>query len=129
MSARVLFVAIALALSAGPAAAESGRWWRDPATQRDVDLSPAQVSAIERVYETSVAERRVLRARLDREDRALAHALAQGTLTDAAAERLVNRVEHVRARRNIARTSLLVRIYDMLTPEQRRKLPLLLARQ
>ncbi len=117
-------VAVLFALHVVPATAQRVRWWQDPAIQDDLALSPQQVSSIEQIYGRTLPERRVLRRRLDREDRLLQDALTRGTLSDAEAQALVNRVEDVRRRRNIARRSMLARIYRVLTPAQRLRLSL-----
>jgi Spy/CpxP family protein refolding chaperone len=107
-----------------PAAAAAQRfaWWRDPATQRQLQLTSEQVARIEAMQADSLAERQALRRRLDRAEAELEEALRRGDVDDAAAQALVERVEAVRMRSNVARSLVLVRMYRVLSAGQRTQL-------
>lgn len=99
------------------------RWWSDTGIQHDLGLTGEQVAEIEKEYARTLAHRRLLRKEFDVADAELAHAFARGDLSDEAAGVLVTRVEDLRRQRNVARMRLLVRLYFLLTPEQRVRLP------
>jgi Spy/CpxP family protein refolding chaperone len=87
------------------------KWWlaHDIATQ--LHLTREQVTKIDDLFESTLPARRAQR----QEDALLDSAAADDP--DAAA--LIARVEAARARRNIARTVMLYRMRQILTPEQR----------
>ena len=58
----------------------------------------------------------------------MTRALNRGDLSDDAAVALIDRVEEIRRRRNVARMRLLVAMYFRLTPKQRARLPGILER-
>lgn len=97
------------------------RWWLDPDVQRGLVLTSKQVAQIEAEFGRTLDYRRLLRKEFDAANAELAHAFARGDLSDAAAETLVTRVEDLRRQRNVARIHLLLRMYFLLTPEQRAK--------
>lgn len=116
--AAVLITLVAVA----PAHAQGFRWWRDVGVQEKLRLSDIQVTALEQEYNRTLEERRALRRQVDAADAEVHAALAQGDITDAAMSMLVDRAEDLRVQRNVARTMLLVRLYHLLTPEQRTSL-------
>jgi Spy/CpxP family protein refolding chaperone len=97
-------------------------WWRDAEVRLELQLTGEQVAEIERVYRSSLQERRRLRRAFDRADLELARAFVRGDVTDAEALTLIGRVEELRARRNLARTRMLIRMYQLLTPDERTRL-------
>jgi Spy/CpxP family protein refolding chaperone len=97
-------------------------WWRNAEVRLELQLTGEQIAEIERIYQSSLQERRRLRRAFDRADRELARVLARGEVSDAEALTVIGRVERLRARRNVARTRMLIRIYQVLTPDERRRL-------
>ena len=95
------------------------RWWLNPAVQHDLDLTRAQVQALQRIFERGFAERLALRRELDRMDSQLQRLLERGDEDDGVVERFSARVEQVRAQRNVRRTLILLEMYRILTPAQR----------
>ena len=95
------------------------RWWLNPAVQHDLDLTKAQVQALQRIFERGFAERLALRRELDRMDSQLQRLLERGDEDDEAVERFSARVEQVRAQRNVRRTLILLEMYRTLTAAQR----------
>jgi Spy/CpxP family protein refolding chaperone len=104
------------------------RWWQDGQVQRFLALTPRQVDALEREFEQGLEARRELRQQSISADQEVDRALARGDLSDAAAMVLIDRAEMLRYRRNVARTLLLARMYRLLTPDQRVKLPRIVPR-
>lgn len=118
----------ALLLLPAAAAAQRFAWWRDPATQQQLRLTPEQVERIDAIQRQTLEERRALRRQLERADEELDAALARGDLDDAAALALVERVETVRMRSSIARGLVLARMYRVLSSAQRAELAALRSR-
>ena len=101
-----------------PAAAGADKWWLLADVQRQLGLTTHQVRELDTLFEGTLGERRRLRIELDRLEAKLARAMNEGREEDAFG--LIPRVESARAARNIARTMLLVRMYRVLKPNQRR---------
>ena len=99
------------------------RWWLDPSVQRELGLTHRQMADIDTEFGRGLEHRRLLRRKFDVSNAELTRAFATGDLSDAAAEALVSRVEDLRRQRNVARWRVLVRMYFLLTPEQRMRLP------
>jgi len=118
-NARFLIAVGLLTLAAGPAAAQSGKWWQSSDMQQRLHLTSAQVASIDAMYQASLRERQVLRAMLACLESDVQQLLASPDADDAAAFRLISRLADTRARGNVARTRLLLAIRRQLTPDQR----------
>jgi Spy/CpxP family protein refolding chaperone len=119
-SARAGCVAWALLLVvAGPASAEGFKWWQSEPLQQELQLTADQVTQIERIYDTSLPERRRLRSELDRLEQQLQRLLDNPEPDEHEAALLIDDVETARARRNAARAMMLFHIRRVLTPRQR----------
>jgi Spy/CpxP family protein refolding chaperone len=118
--------ALALAVVCGAStftmAQQPNPWWRDPDVQRQLDLTSAQIEEIDARFRETLDERRRMRADADKADADLADALTRGDLSDADAEALASRVARAQAVRNEARTRVLLRMYKVLSPQQRTQL-------
>ena len=112
-----LMLLVSVGVSQAPA--RGYRWWLDASVQRELALTDKQAADIQTEFDRTLEHRRLLRRKFDAADAELSRAFARGDLSDAAAEKLVNRVENLRRQRNVARTRLLVALYFLLTPEQR----------
>lgn len=110
-----------------PAFAQGLEWWRSDDIQRQLRLTTEQVQMIDVLVKSTLQKRRTLRMTLDREEEALEDAIARDD--EKRALDLIPRVEAARAARNRERTLLLLRIYRVLTPEQRRELSRIEARR
>lgn len=115
----VLVCAVTQHAAAGPG---QDAWWQDPATQRDLTLTTTQVSAIERLFASTLAEQRRLGKALARLEQNLQQAIAADALDEAALTRTVDELEAMRAKRNATRTLMLFRMYRTLSPTQRLRL-------
>jgi Spy/CpxP family protein refolding chaperone len=96
-----------------------GRWWFNATVQHELGLSPAQVKALESTFARGLPERLALRRELNRRDAQLQQLLERGDADEAVVERCIVQVEEVRARRNVQRTLMLLKMYRILTPLQR----------
>lgn len=117
----VVTVACLVAVAA-PAAAGAVRWWTEPDVQARLQLTAPQVAALNRLFDDTLSDRLASGARLTRLEQRLARLMAQPDAGEKETLRLVERVEGLRARRNVARTMMLVRMFRVLTPAQRRAL-------
>ena len=116
----LVFVASTTVLAQEPS--PRARWWDEPAMQASLHLTRDQVAKIDAIFQSGLSERQALRKQLDALEEEEDAALSQATLDDAAAMRLIERVEAMRAQRNTERAVLLYRIHKVLTPEQRHQL-------
>jgi Spy/CpxP family protein refolding chaperone len=105
----------------GPQAPRS-KWWHQADVQRALRLTPAQVRSLESAFQETFPQRRALGRELETMDRTLQSAILSGDVDDATLARLSARTERVRAKRYVARTLMLVKMYRVLTPEQRGRL-------
>ena len=96
------------------------KWWSSRQVQMELHLTSQQVTRIDEIFESSLPARRALRQELDALERKLDTLLDSAAVDDSAAAALITRVETARARRNIARMTMLYRIRQVLTAEQRR---------
>jgi Spy/CpxP family protein refolding chaperone len=114
---------VAVGLCAGVVAdAETtpSKWWSSRQVQMELHLTSQQVKRIDAIFESSLPARRALRQELDALERQLDALLDSAAVDDSVAAALVTRVETARAHRNIARMTMLYRIRQVLTAEQRR---------
>ncbi len=117
--AAVLLVAGAAPVAAG---ADAVKWWTMRDVQSRLQLTPKQVAKLDRIFDETLAERLASRERLVRLEDALSRLMAQADAGEAETLALVEKVEALRARRNVARTMMLVRMSRVLTKVQRRAL-------
>jgi Spy/CpxP family protein refolding chaperone len=97
-------------------------WWRIVAVQGQLGLTPEQVTRIDTLYMRSLPRRRRLRTELFQSQERLAQAMTDGVHDEGRAAELVEAVVEAERRTNVARTMLLVHIYQVLTPSQRASL-------
>ena len=121
---RAALAAVLLVSTAGPAAAgaEAVKWWTMRDVQARLQLTPKQVAKLNRIFDETLEERLASRERLVKLEGALSRLMAQADAGEAETLALVEQVEAHRARRNVARTMMLVRMSRVLTPAQRRGL-------
>ena len=98
-----------LAALAPVSVAAQGKWWQSERFQRELHLTPDQISRIEDVFQAAIPELRQQKKELDRLETQLSR------LIDTAADEAVvmteaGRVEAVRAELSKARTRMLLRI-------------------
>ncbi|OLE83415.1 MAG: hypothetical protein AUF76_06515 [Acidobacteria bacterium 13_1_20CM_2_65_9] len=121
---RLGWVAIlfSLALATGAHAQSFGfPWWRDAQFQRDLSLTPEQTARIENVFQPTITQLRAKKTELDRQEDELSQLIAANA-DEAAVVKQVDKVEAIRAHLNKTRTLMLLRMRQVLSPEQRVKL-------
>lgn len=96
-------------------------WWRDAQFQRDLSLTADQSSRIDSVYQSTIPKLRHKKEELDQQEAELSRLIA-ANVDEAAVVRQVDHVEAIRASLNKMRTLMLLRMRQVLTPDQRAKL-------
>ncbi len=124
LALRSLVAVTCLLACAAGASAGAVRWWTAPDIQAKLQLKAAQVSALNRIFDENLSDRLASGAKLTTLEQAVARMMAQPDADEADTLHLVEQVEGLRARRNIVRTMMLVRMLRVLSPTQRRALKL-----
>src|SRR6185295_5193312 len=115
-------ILFSLALAAGVHGQSFGfPWWRDPQFQRDLALTADQTARIENVFQPTITKLRAKKTELDAQEEELSRLIAANA-DEAVVVRQVDKVEELRAHLNKTRTLMLLRMRQVLTPEQRVKL-------
>jgi Spy/CpxP family protein refolding chaperone len=96
-------------------------WWRDPQFQKDLSLSADQSGRIDTVFQSTIASLRQKREELDQQEAELSRLIAANA-DEALVVKQVDKVEAVRASLNKHRTLMLLRMRQVLSPDQRVKL-------
>jgi Spy/CpxP family protein refolding chaperone len=122
LAASVLVAIGMLAGTAAPTFADRSPWWSSPSVQQSLQLTTAQIAKLGEIFQSNLPERRLLTREQERLEAQLAAILLDGVSDQETVFRLVDRVVQAHARRNISRTLMLVRMYRVLTPEQRTRL-------
>jgi Spy/CpxP family protein refolding chaperone len=113
-------LAVLLLALAGPLHAQSFGfpWWKDVQFQRDLALTTEQSARIESVYQTAIPNLRQKKAELDQQEEELSRLIANNA-DELVVTRQVDKVEAIRAHLNKSRTLMLLRMRQVLSPEQR----------
>ena len=96
-------------------------WWRDAQFQRELSLTADQSGKIDAVFQKNIPTLREKRAELDAQEEVLSRMIAANA-DEASVIKQVDRVEAIRSHMNKMRTLMLLRMRQILSPEQRVKL-------
>jgi Spy/CpxP family protein refolding chaperone len=96
-------------------------WWRDANFQRDLSLTTDQSTRIDAVFQQTIPTLRLKKAELDAQEEELSRMIAANA-DETAVSKQVDKVEAIRADMNKGRTLMLLRMRQVLSPEQRVKL-------
>jgi Spy/CpxP family protein refolding chaperone len=96
-------------------------WWRDAQFQRDLTLTPDQSARIDAVFQKTIPNLREKRTELDAQEEELSRMIAANA-DESAVVKQVDKVEAIRAHMNKTRTLMLLRMRQVLSPEQRARL-------
>jgi Spy/CpxP family protein refolding chaperone len=96
-------------------------WWRDAQFQKDLSLTADQSGRIDSVFQSSITLLRQKREELDQQEAELSRLIAANA-DEGLVVRQVDKVEAVRASLNKHRTLMLLRMRQVLSPDQRVKL-------
>ena len=112
----LLSLAVAPALSASQ---QGPRWWKTEAIVKDLGLTPEQSARIETIFESAFPELRLEREELERLEAKLSRMIRDNRIDEASLARQIDRVETARASGNKTRSLMLMRMYRVLTSDQR----------
>jgi Spy/CpxP family protein refolding chaperone len=93
-------------------------WWKDAQFQKDLSLTADQSAQIDSVFQSAITQLRQKKAELDQQEAELSRLIAANA-DEAAVTKQVDKVEGIRGTLNKARTLMLLRMRQVLTPEQR----------
>jgi Spy/CpxP family protein refolding chaperone len=107
------------ALSAEPARAQRPMpWWQSTQFQKDLDMTGDQVAKVDAIFQATLSELRAKRDELEKLEMKLSH-LIEADADETAVARWVDKTEAARGALNKVRTLMLMRMRQVLTPDQR----------
>ena len=116
---RLLPVVFVLALAASIHAQSFGfPWWKDAQFQKDLSLTTEQSARIDAVFQSTITLLRQKKVELDQQEAELSRLIA-GNADESVVTRQVDKVEGIRAHLNKTRTLMLLRMRQVLSPDQR----------
>ncbi len=93
-------------------------WWRDAQFQKVLSLTAEQSTRIDGVFQSTISLLRQKKAELDLQEAELSR-LIVANADEGVVTRQVDKVEGIRANLNKTRTLMLLRMRQVLSPEQR----------
>ena len=108
-----------------PVAGQSFKWWQSERFQRELALSPEQITRLEDIYQGAGPAMRSQKATLDRLQGELSKLVSDGRADDATADELIAKVEAARAELGHTRGVMLYRMRRLLTSDQHVKFKVL----
>ncbi len=119
----VALVLMAISLGGGSlGAAQSFRWWQNERFQKEMTLSPDQISRLEELFQASLPALRAQKRALDKLEDELSKMVAEARVGEPELEAFAARVEAARAELSKTRTLQLYRMRRVLTAEQHAKM-------
>ena len=97
-------------------------WWRDAAVQKELDMSERQIAKIEKIWTVNLPPIRELYKQFDVLEKETNRLIRENTADEKVLAAQLDRMELVRSQINKARSLMLYRMHQALTPEQYRKL-------
>jgi len=118
--ARPLLPVVFLVVLAAPVHGQSFGfpWWNDPQFQKDLSLTTEQSARIESVFQSTITLLRQKKVDLDQQEAELSRLIAANA-DESVVTRQVDKVEGIRANLNKMRTLMLLRMRQVLSPDQR----------
>lgn len=101
-----------------PLGRQTLKWWKSETFQRDLGLTGEQEARIDAIFMETVPQLRQHKDELDRLELQVSR-LIEGDSDEAALTRWIEKTEAARGRLNITRTLMLIRMRQVLTPDQR----------
>jgi Spy/CpxP family protein refolding chaperone len=95
-------------------------WWSDSDIQHVLTLSPIQVTELSTLFERDLPQRRTLHERILQMERELNRAI--GKDDEAGTLQVLEQLQELQRTLNTRRALMLVRMYRILTPQQRQQL-------
>jgi Spy/CpxP family protein refolding chaperone len=125
--AALVLVLAGIAGLAGPAAAQSFKWWQDERFRQELALVPEQVDRIEEIYQAASPSMRTQRRAIERLQGELSAVVNEARADEATATELITRLEAARADLGRTRAIMLYRMRRIITTDQHVKLKALFA--
>ena len=122
---RKLFICLvlsAIVLAVPGAAAAQGRWWQSDRFQKELTLTPEQITRIEGIYQSTMPLLRAQKEAFDRREDKLSKIIADPKSDEAMVVQAADRLEAARNEMGRTRTLMFFRIRRVLTDEQHLKL-------
>ena len=123
---RKLFICLSLSLLAlawaSPADAQRSRWWKDERFQRELSLTPDQISRIDAVFQAAQPALRAPQRALSNLEEELSKLVLEAKVEEPEVEHFVSKVEAARADLGKTRTMMIFRFRRILSAEQHLKL-------
>jgi len=98
------------------------KWWAIDKYKQELKLTPTQTQEIERVFQASMDRLRIDKDDFDRAQNGFSDLMQRPSVGDRDFQRAVDSLELARYNMNKERTTMLVRIHNILTPDQRKGL-------
>jgi len=93
-------------------------WWKDAQFQKDLSLTAEQSNRIDTVFQATITQLRQKKAELDEQEAELSRLIAANA-DETVVTKQVDKVEGIRGGLNKGRTLMLLRMRQVLSPEQR----------
>jgi Spy/CpxP family protein refolding chaperone len=122
---RKLFICIALSLivfAAQPALAQGFKWWQMERFQKELVLTPEQITRLEGIFQTTEPMLRAQKTALDRREDKLSKVVADPKSDEPAVLLATDRLDAARNELNRTRTLMLFRMRRVLSDEQNVKM-------
>ena len=97
-------------------------WWKDPDIQKQLNLTPKQIAAIQKLWDDTLPQLQTLRTDQTKQEQALDQLIAEGKVGDEMIALHVGMVEENRTQAFMKRTLMLYHMYRVLTPDQNLKM-------
>ena len=107
---------------ARPAPRPPFKWWAIDKYKQELKLTADQSAHIEKVFQASMEQLRADKDALDRAQATFSELMERPTVGELEFSRAVDRLELARYNVSKERTTMLVRIHSILTPDQRKGL-------
>ncbi len=120
LAATVLAMFVAALAEAG-SQAQPFAWWKSDEFRSELNLTPEQAARIDEIFRSTFPELRQEIDELDHQEARLSR-LIESNVDEAVIVRHIDRVETSRANLNKTRSLMLVRMRQVLTPEQRARM-------
>lgn len=123
ISCRLATAVLLLGFAAAPVLAKnqglSPRWWKNDAIVKDLGLTADQSARIDSIFEVTFPELRQEREELEHLEAKFSRMIRDAQIDEATLARQIDRVETARASGNKTRSLMLMRMYRVLTHDQR----------
>jgi len=117
-----LVLSLIVLTAASPAFAQGFKWWQTERFQKELTLTPEQITRIEGIYQTTEPLVRAQKQAIDRREEKLSKVIQDPKSDEAVLLQATDRLEAARNELSRTRTLMLFRIRRVLTDEQNIKI-------